>query len=368
MKDAQKVFNGSIGLSDPSVADIIKMVHPKAGESDKDAIYAYLTEARGWESKVENLPEDVKLFEKLKRGEATQIPNIPFRALTNLKLNSAQWLSIALNMPIDTLRQNLNMLATRDVFKTQSAVDQIVGKLSDSEAIRKSKILPYQLFTTFMNVDAELPVEIKNALQDAAEIATENVPDFGRLVLIVDVSGSMTSPITGYRGSTTSKMRCVDVAGLMASCVLRNNKNARVLAVDTSVYNPDLNPRDSIMTNAQKIAKYGGGGTDLSKPLTLLNNENWKSDLIVQVSDNMSWAGGRWNVASEWARFKTRNPKAKMVNIDIQPYPNAQLPDNKDVLNVGGFSDAIWPAIDSFVKVGGNEADFVGFIENSVTL
>jgi 60 kDa SS-A/Ro ribonucleoprotein len=122
------------------------------------------------------------------------------------------------------------------------------------------------------------------------------------------------------------------------------------------------------MTNAQKIAKYGGGGTDLSKPLTLLNNENWKSDLIVQVSDNMSWAGGRWNVASEWARFKTRNPKAKMVNIDIQPYPNAQLPDNKDVLNVGGFSDAIWPAIDSFVKVGGNEADFVGFIENSVTL
>lgn len=366
-KNAMDIFNGSIGLSGPSVADIIKMVHPKANGADKDAIYAYITEAKNYTTKLDNLPEDVKLFERLKKGEATQIPNIPFRALTNVELNAKQWQSIARNMPWNTLRQNLNMLAKRDVFKTAAFVDEIAAKLADPETVRRTKVFPYQLLAAYLNTE-DIPVELRNALQDAAEVSTENVPTFGvRTVVVADVSGSMGSPITGHRVGATTKMRCVDIAGLVSSCVLRQNKNARVMLVDTSLHEANLNPRDSIMTNAQKIAKFGGGGTNLSLPLAQLNREHYNADLVIYVSDNESWAGSRYGTVGEWVTFKKNNPKAKLVNIDIQAYASSQVPDNKDVLNIGGFSDNIWPAIAGFVN-GGTNQDFVNAIENSVEL
>jgi len=369
-KTALDVFNGSIGLSDPSVADIIKMVHPKAESNAKDAVFAYITEARGFADKMAFLPEEIQLFEKLKKGEATQVPNIPFRALTNIELNAKQWQEIARNMPWNTLRQNLNMLAKRDVFKTQAFVDEIVEKLRDAETVRKVKVFPYQLFTAYLNVDPTLPVEITNALQDAAEIATENVPSFGGKVVVgLDVSGSMSHSITGWRagGVPQSKMRCVDVASLFASTVLRQNNGARVMPFDTILHTVRLNPRDSIMTNAATLAKFGGGGTNLSLPLAQLNAEKADVDVMIYVSDNESWAGTRYGTAEQWTILKRRNPKAKLVNIDIQAYANSQVPDSKDVLNIGGFSDTIWTVIEKFVNTK-NGNDFVDTIENAVKL
>jgi len=51
----------------------------------------------------------------------------------------------------------------------------------------------------------------------AAEVACENVPELsGPVVIGLDVSGSMQSPVTGHRGQgATSKVRCVEVAALM---------------------------------------------------------------------------------------------------------------------------------------------------------
>src|SRR3712207_8227055 len=43
-----------------------------------------------------------------------------------------------------------------------------------------------------------------------------------------DVSGSMKSPVTGYRKGATSTVRCIDVAALVAAAVLRRSGEARV--------------------------------------------------------------------------------------------------------------------------------------------
>lgn len=365
---ADAIFKGSIGLSAPSVADIIKMVHPTPANNWQDAVFAYLTEAKGWEKKFDNLPEVIKQFEALKKGETKAIPDVPFRALTNVSLDVEQWKAIGLNMPWNTLRMNLNMLERKGVFSDRNYVAEIAAKLSNAEQVRRSKVMPYQLFTAFQNTQG-VPVELTNALQDAAEVATENVPTFdGNVVLAIDVSGSMGSPATGNRpGQPATKTRCVDVAGLMASCVLRQNKNARIIMFDTGVHSARLNPRDSIMTNAAAIARFGGGGTDCSLPLQQLGRENYKADLVIYVSDNMSWAGRSYGTANAWAIYSRKFPQAKLVNIDIQVYGNSQVPDSKNVLNIGGFSDSIWPVINEFAKRSESN-DFVNFIETSVEL
>jgi 60 kDa SS-A/Ro ribonucleoprotein len=95
--------------------------------------------------------------------------------------------------------------------------------------------------------------------------------------------------------------------------------------------NVDLNPRDSIMTNATKLAAVGGGGTNCSAPLQALNKANAKVDMVVFVSDNQSWmdaqTADRTGMMSEWAKLKRANPQARLVCIDLQPYGTTQAPE-----------------------------------------
>lgn len=121
-------------------------------------------------------------------------------------------------------------------------------------------------------VDSTVPNEIREALQDAMEVAIHNVPICkGKIYVCPDVSGSMASPVTGYRKGATSAVRCIDVAALVAAAMVRKNPSAEVLPFENDVVVLSLNPRDSVMTNAAKLASIGGGGTNCSAPLALLN-------------------------------------------------------------------------------------------------
>lgn len=196
-----------------------------------------------------------------------------------------------------------------------------------------------------------MPASIREALQDAMEIAIKNVPRVrGKVFVFPDVSGSMHSPLTGYRPAT-SVVRCLDVAALIAASVLRQNPEAEVIPFESKIVNVQLNPRDTVMTNAQRLASLPSGGTNCSAPLRHLNQRYAKGDLIVYVSDNESWVdtpihgrfgGGPTQTMKEWATFKQRNPEAKMICIDLQPYANTQAKERADIVNVGGFSDQVF--------------------------
>jgi 60 kDa SS-A/Ro ribonucleoprotein len=76
--------------------------------------------------------------------------------------------------------------------------------------------------------------------------------------------------------------------------------------------------------------------------------------MVIYVSDNESWmdsphygrfGGGPTATMKEWALFKNRNPGAKMICIDIQPYGTTQAAERDDIINVGGFSDAVFSLI-----------------------
>ncbi len=110
-----------------------------------------------------------------------------------------------------------------------------------------------------------VPQQIREALQDAMETAIANVPKIdGSVVVCPDVSGSMSSPVTGYRRGASSAVRCIDVAALVAAAFMRANRDTRVIPFEQRVVELRLNSRDSVMTNAGKLAKIGGGGTNCS--------------------------------------------------------------------------------------------------------
>jgi 60 kDa SS-A/Ro ribonucleoprotein len=366
--NAHAIFRGTVGQS-PSLVDVMKLAHPKSGtDKQKSALYDYLLEKKGWETN-ENLPPLVREFEAFKKDpKNATVPKVPFQMLTALDLGTAQWTEIALNGGWHFVRMNLNTFARHGVLKDKEVVKKLAAKLSDAEEIARAKAFPYQLFMAYtMTKDsADIPRPLIDALHDAMEIATKNVPAFdGEVWVFPDVSGSMGSPVTGNRGTATSKMTYVDVAALVAASILRTSRQAHVIPVDTQLhtnYRPE--PRDSVMTNANKLRKFGGGGTNLSLALDHILKSGKKADVVLFISDNESWAdrsyytgygfGQRQLTTGKealWQQIRSRNPNAKLINIDISPNSTTQAADQAgSILNIGGFSDAVWPVIENFVK------------------
>ena len=351
----KQLLNAAVGNS-PSLADVVKMVHPKPREAWRAAWFAWLI---GKPYDREALPPITRAFEDYKQSREGELPNVPFQMLTALDLNSGDWAEIARNGSWQQVRQNLNTFLRHEVFAKSKNIKMVAEKLRDETAIARARVLPYQLLTAYQATSNQMPFEIREALQDAMETAVQNVPAIrGKVVVCPDVSGSMHSSVTGHRGSATSKTRCIDIAALVSAAMLRTNPQARVIPFEQITVNVQLNPRDSIMTNAEKLANIGGGGTACSAPLAMLNREKADVDLVVIVSDNESWAddnqgwGATTSLMKEWDILKRRCPEAKLVCLDIQPYTKAQVRNRQDILNIGGFSDQVFSLIGSFAERG----------------
>ena len=97
---------------------------------------------------------------------------------------------------------------------------------------------------------------------------------------------------------------------------------------------------------------------------------------VVLVSDNESWvtrhqafalgARGSTGVMTEWQTFVANQQRLgvsapKLVCIDIQHYGTTQAPERDDILNIGGFSDAVFQVVASYLI--GDAGRFVAEVE-----
>jgi 60 kDa SS-A/Ro ribonucleoprotein len=359
-----QLFTGSVG-NDPSLADVIKMVHPKPADPARAALYGYLL---GREHDAEALPPLVREYEKFKRNTnpgKVPVPDVPFQMLTSLELSQKEWAAIARHASWQMTRMNLNTFVRHGVFDAPGMDDLVADRLRNRELIAQAKVFPYQLMVAY-TMAADVPQKVREALQDAMEIAIGNVPRIeGKVYVFPDVSGSMHSPATGYRPGATSVVRCIDIAALVAAAVLRKNPRAEVIPFESNVVSVNLNPRDSVLTNAQRLASLPCGGTNCSAPLRYLNRRKAGAEMVIYVSDNESWidsphygcyGGGATETMRQWEEFKRHSPRAKMVCIDIQPYGHTQAKERLDIVNVGGFSDQVFSLI-AEVAAGGTHQD-----------
>jgi 60 kDa SS-A/Ro ribonucleoprotein len=387
-RSPETIFRQSIGQS-PSMSDVIKMVRPPPrndkGEADavREALYGYLIGKSVDTSRLPLLTQAFEAWKKSQRdpsGPKQPLPDVPFEMLTALPLRAEHWTDLAKKMTFNQLRQNLNTLFRHGVFADPAMVELVAERLADPEAVKRSRTLPYQLLAAYRAASEQMPKAIVLALGRAVEHAVGNVPEMpGSVALCPDVSGSMHSPITGYRGTATSKVRCVDIAALATAALLRKNERATVLPfAEDVVAMPGLNALDSVVTNAEILSSLPGGGTSCAAPLWWLERRGMAPDLVVFVSDNQSWADFRLSprtadvngnthgtsMAEAWERLRARNPRAKLVLIDLQPSATTQVQTRADVLNVGGFSDAVFDIVASFASDDTGGGAFLEAIES----
>jgi 60 kDa SS-A/Ro ribonucleoprotein len=401
-----KLLSASIG-NDPSLRDILRMARPMPKDNARRAMFGWLTDKKvdKWAPATEaDLPAEVKsliAYRNAKTEEAqaliaSGIEGIRWDLLSGAAKGPQVWAVLARKMGPQALRMNLNTLLRHDVFSNKPSTlgpllraagiqvpeqdpgldDYVAERIADESEIRRSKQFPYQYFAAYLNAEDCVPQKIKTALHKAAEIACGNVPELpGPVVIGLDTSGSMSSAVTGQRcgrgggRGATSKMRCIDVAALFAAAILRRNPDSVVIPFDTSAYDAKIDPNDSILSIAQRLAKYGGGGTDCSLPLVVANQKhaNRKFAGIILVSDNESWVGtgryGSTGVMTAWEQFASNQRRLqqsqsdssrfcswpKLVCIDLQPYQTVQACERADIMNIAGFSDAVFSVIGAFL-------------------
>src|SRR5690349_10409205 len=108
----EALFKANVG-QDPSLSDVVKMVHPKPKDEVREALFGYFI---GRDYAFDKLPELVRKFEAFKYGESLEVPDVPFQMLTALPLSAKDWTEIARRAPWQMTRMNLNTFARHGVF------------------------------------------------------------------------------------------------------------------------------------------------------------------------------------------------------------------------------------------------------------
>ncbi len=364
-----QLLHAAIG-QDPSLRDVFRLARPTPPDNTRRALYGWLTDKpiENWgPANPADLPVEVQALIAFRQAtsEEEQLAVLAeHRFRWDLLADSARgpnvWKAMARQMGPQALRMNLNTLARHGVLDDPHMVAYVAERIADPEEVRRSRQFPYQYFAAYRNASS-VDATICTALERAAELACGNVPKLpGPVVIGVDVSGSMNSPVTGYRGGGTSAMRCIDVAALFAAAMLRQNRGSLVVPFDHTTYKYRADPTTPILRMADELARFGGGGTDCSLPLQVAVRNKGAFAGCVLISDTESWIGqghyGSTATLTAWEQFGAQQRKLlggdvhpKLICINLQPYGTTQAPERADILNVAGFSDAVFQVIAAFL-------------------
>lgn len=201
------------------------------------------------------------------------------------------------HMPMMAMLRNLGVMSAAGVISPFSdATDRVLRAIGDSDRLKRARIHPMAIFLALTTYAAGhgargrgtwTPVQqVVDALDAAFYDSMTNVaPTNRRLLLAVDVSGSMRQMVSGTTVSAAS------AAAAMALIVSRTEPHHFVLGVNTAPVELRISPTMRLDTAMAVVDRSIKGGTDLSVPARWLTSEHIDVDAVVTMTDSETWAG-----------------------------------------------------------------------------
>lgn len=370
---------GSKNSKGITLKDILKMAHPspttKSDIQDLEherlrngaqrELFGWLV--NGWKEIGEKpSPSNPKIWalEKLKRsGSQKEIISLikeyklPLEAVVPAltKTSTAIWEAILKDLPYMATLRELNTMNRHGAFESKEMVDLVAKRLSDPEAVKRSKQFPFA-FTNAMDYFEGTQQKIREALTDALELSFTNMPEIpGRTCVSNDISSSMDMKV-----SDKAKARACDIAGIFAAATFKKCEDSLIVPFDDTAH-PDLarvSKRDSVMSIAKHIAQLRGG-TNLGAPVEYLMRANHKVDTFIMLTDNEDWAGKGF--LSYFEQYKRQvNPNVKAFCVRLASYQDYVAPAGyPDVHFIQGWSPMILSYIPLILNRGGSQVEEV---------
>ncbi len=310
-----------------SLGDMVATAHPRPKDERQKQLFLWLMSK---EANLEALPQ-IAAFEALKRADTDEARiaaiaegRLPHEIVTGaVKPTKAVWEAILQQMPIFALLRNLNTLGRAGVLDGNRGY--ITERLTDREALAKSKILPFQFLKGFEAVESGWA---RDVLRQAVELTFDNLPEIpGKTAIFLDISGSMDGDF-------------LRIASVFALALYKKTKgNAVFWLFDTDVHDPKPSMVDSILTQAERI--HAAGGTDTGAPLAVLIRDGIAVDNIIIITDEQQNTGSAF--VARLRDYRDRiNHAAKAFIIDVAPYREGMIPPT-DKLSwyIYGWSDTV---------------------------
>lgn len=309
-----------------TVIDMANLTHPKSALSKAeivvdgkkmkviDALMKGVTvSADTWE--VANSEAGQEVAKAVKAGKLTKAE----AEVTLANAKNDNWEAMLTEGKLGILAAIRNI---RSMLKSprKEVVDALCKLVSNGEAIRNGKIMPYQIDYAYEVVKKEFSNSadgrrIMEALLKGYEYAVPNLAEAlpGRTCVMVDCSGSMNTYCTQAGQRSNIATSAAEKAGLIAATIAKAT-NADIVRFGSHAEFYSYDPNESVFSLGRKIGHDNMGGTSIPSAFELIRNAKRQYDRIILLSDN------ECNARSYWSGDWVSGAYKKYVHDVANPY------------------------------------------------
>ena len=309
-----------------TVIDMANLTHPKSALSKAeivvdgkkmkviDALMKGVTvSADTWE--VANSEAGQEVAKAVKAGKLTKAE----AEVTLANAKNDNWEAMLTEGKLGILAAIRNI---RSMLKSprKEVVDALCKLVSNGEAIRNGKIMPYQIDYAYEVVKKEFSNSadgrrVMEALLKGYEYAVPNLAEAlpGRTCVMVDCSGSMNTYCTQAGQRSNIATSAAEKAGLIAATIAKAT-NADIVRFGSHAEFYSYDPNESVFSLGRKIGHDNMGGTSIPSAFELIRTAKRQYDRIILLSDN------ECNARSYWSGDWVSGAYKKYVHDVANPY------------------------------------------------
>lgn len=348
--------------------DLLRLSHP-AGTGAHRALFDFIC---GRDADLDGLPL-VQAFIRAQEATAAaqwvaliqENPGLSWEMLPDAALTSRLvWMALLSNgLPQTALMRQLPRLTRLGVVGPGAAGTPLVtAQLTDRDRLVKARVHPVNVLVTLRTYAsgqsargdaAWQPVpQVTDALDAAFYTAFGAVEPAGkRTMLALDVSGSMTQPVSGL------PITCREASAALALVTAATEPQAFVTGFasgnwrDAALALLDISPRQRLDDAIRKVSGLPFGGTDCALPMIAALEQGWEVDHFTIYTDNETWAGAvhPHQALREYRERTGISARMSVVGMTATGFTIAD-PDDPGTLDVAGFDSAVPSLLSAFAR------------------
>ncbi|MDM7323476.1 MAG: TROVE domain-containing protein [Thermus sp.] len=301
-----------------SQRDALILSHPKAADREHALVYDYLV--RGKRASPEALAFVARLLEEKPSWE---------HVVSQKGSTPAVWRSMVPHLEGLALVRNLGNLARHDLLSDPEVQAILLEKLSQPERVKAWGIPPHGWLLALEEVGDSMPPRLREAVVGAVESLVPRLPLQGETLVLVDVSGSMFSPLSRWSQATYA----LAAAGLGA--LLVKATGGQLFGFSDELIRLELGSEASVVEMVEALLDRGMGGTQLGRALREALRLFWGKRVVIFTDEQV--ADDAYTPLRRWLK---EEPGRKAYVVNVAGYEPLAFP-HGGVVRIGGFSDKL---------------------------
>ena len=348
--------------------DLLRLAHPRTDDAARRATFDWIAHGAVGEA----VPSLIEGFIKAQEADGARAwarlvrdYRLTWEMLPDAALSEpAVWEALLdVGVPMTALMRQLPRLTRLGLLPAMGGrTDEVCAQLTDSDCLRAARVHPVNVLVAQRTYASgasyrgtaswEPTARVADALDAAFYAAFGAVEPAGkRLMLAVDVSGSMRFPVSGMAitaREASAALTLVQLATEPGAAAYAFSREGR------SIYGVKplgISPRRRLDDALAVVDAMPFGGTDCALPMLYAAEQGLEVDAFVIYTDNETWAG-KIHPHQALRRYRERSGiDARLVVVAMTSTGfSIADPDDAGMLDVVGFDAAVPGLITGFAR------------------